>query len=313
LLIALVLLLQGGSSNAAFWKGPREQDFDRSETVNEYRNEIYAPSFLSLTRPVITSPPPTWVPYGSTFTLSYSGPKPTEVVLYDLGGVTHNYNIGHRAQQLRFTDANGVLTIQAPANSNIAPPSHYVVFLVSGMAYSKGAWVQVRPAPPTPPTTMPQDAEMVEALSNTFEPKGPKKNTFVVKDGAAATGNFAATAARGSGRAGFRARITNAGSTIGTISMRTVLSKLAGGKTCYGHVWLRSDKLPRVNVRVYQRTASGATKVAESTIHIASGYALRVIPEFTPPADGDYSIHFYMGGLGTGSVDVDDLEIYCKK
>jgi len=303
----------GGSSNAAFWKGARPQDFDRSPTVNEFRNEIFSPSFLSLTRPVITSPPPTWVPYGSSFTLGYSGPKPTEVVLYDLGGVTHNYNIGHRAQQLRFTDSAGVLTIQAPANSNIAPPSHYVVFLVSGMAYSKGAWVQVRPAPPASPTTMPQDVELVEALSNTFEPNGPKKNTFVAKDGAAATGSFASTAARGAGRAGFRAQITNAGSKIGSISMRTVMAKLFGGKTCYAHVWLRAEKVPSVNVRVYQKTASGVNKVAENTINIADSYTLRVIPEFTPPADGDYSIHFYMGGSGTGSVDVDDMEVYCKK
>jgi hypothetical protein len=60
--------------------------------------EVYHPPHLFQgNAPRITTPPPTFTPYGSSFEVGYAFDSPAEVtavVLHNAGGVTHNYAIG---------------------------------------------------------------------------------------------------------------------------------------------------------------------------------------------------------------------------
>jgi hypothetical protein len=313
--------VQAGSSNGAFFKTSTPALFDRTKLgVNEYRMEVYTPPYMfSSNRPRFLTQPPTFAPYGSSFTVDYLLPQGgdiTGVVLQDLGGVTHNYGIGHRAQLLSYTarKANatcGTLTIQAPANSNIAPPAHYVLFLLSGTTYSRGAWVQVKPAVPSVPTTIPNSAVYVPELSSTFEgTTGYKVSTW---GGAKGQSNLRSGAARGSGRAGFRANITVSGSSIGTVSLRSRPVALRAWKPCYMHVWMRSSSARSVEVALVEANGSTFTPVVRNPIRVTRGWSLRVVPEMKPRKDGNFAVHINMGNSGPGTVDVDDIEVYCER
>ena len=47
------------------------------------------------------------------------------------GAVTHSFDEDQRFLSLSFTAGTGMLTIQAPANANLAPPGYYMLFLVN--------------------------------------------------------------------------------------------------------------------------------------------------------------------------------------
>ncbi|MFI6499585.1 galactose oxidase-like domain-containing protein [Nonomuraea typhae] len=96
----------------------------------EKRAEIYAPPYLFAgPRPVITSAPPTWT-YGSAQNLGVS----TDVdraVLIRLGSVTHSFDMGQRAVRLPITASSpGSTTVLAPPDRRVAPPGHYMVFVL---------------------------------------------------------------------------------------------------------------------------------------------------------------------------------------
>ena len=47
-----------------------------------------------------------------------------------LGSVTHAIDMDQRLVPLAFTVGSGSLSVQAPANANLAPPGHYMLFIV---------------------------------------------------------------------------------------------------------------------------------------------------------------------------------------
>jgi hypothetical protein len=47
-----------------------------------------------------------------------------------LGAVTHAFNENQRFLQLPFATGSGTLTVQAPANANLAPPGYYMLFIL---------------------------------------------------------------------------------------------------------------------------------------------------------------------------------------
>jgi hypothetical protein len=101
----------------------------------EHRVEIYSPPYLSAgPRPVITLAPQT-LGYNAQFSVSVAGVPGTSIsraVLVRLGSVTHGFNMNQRTVQLNVV-ASGTtsLTLQAPPNANVAPPGHYMLFLLS--------------------------------------------------------------------------------------------------------------------------------------------------------------------------------------
>jgi hypothetical protein len=99
--------------------------------------EMFSPPYLfnqdgSLaTRPTISSAPVS-VAYGTSFQISSpEAAAISSVALVRLGSVTHSFNTTQLRVPLAFTvDATGSLSATAPANGSIAPPGHYMLFLV---------------------------------------------------------------------------------------------------------------------------------------------------------------------------------------
>jgi hypothetical protein len=98
--------------------------------------EIFSPPYLFQSdgtlapRPTIDSAP-TSTTYGAQFGVGTGSPASIrKVALVRLGAVTHSDNMEQRYVPLTFTAGTTTLTATAPANSNIAPPGIYMLFLV---------------------------------------------------------------------------------------------------------------------------------------------------------------------------------------
>jgi fibronectin type 3 domain-containing protein len=104
---------------------------DGSLMPNETTSEIFSPPYLHKgPRPAIATAPDR-LRYGSTFTIDTPDiDRITKVTLIRTGSVTHGLNMDQRYQELSFTKQDGHLEIDAPANSNLAPPGVYYVFLI---------------------------------------------------------------------------------------------------------------------------------------------------------------------------------------
>jgi predicted phage tail protein len=106
---------------------------DGSLMPNEQTAEIFSPPYLNQgARPTITSAP-TRMQYGTSFTVDTpDADSIAKVALIRTGSVTHGLNMDQRYMEATFTKQSGKLVIDAPANSNLAPPGVYYVFLVNG-------------------------------------------------------------------------------------------------------------------------------------------------------------------------------------
>ena len=99
--------------------------------VDQPSGEIYSPPYLFKgPRPAIASAP-TSIPYATAFFVSTpDGGRTGAVSLVRLGTVTHAFNENQRFVPLTFQPSPGGLTVQAPATANLAPPGHYMLFIV---------------------------------------------------------------------------------------------------------------------------------------------------------------------------------------
>jgi hypothetical protein len=101
--------------------------------VNQLEAELFSPPYLFKgPRPTIASVPDQ-IQYGTPFIV----PTPdaasiASVSLIRPGAVTHAFDEDQRFLSLAFTAGSGSLTIQAPANANLAPPGYYMLFIVNG-------------------------------------------------------------------------------------------------------------------------------------------------------------------------------------
>jgi hypothetical protein len=95
--------------------------------------EIYSPPYLFKgARPSITSAPSS-VKYGQVFQVAtLDVANIGQVTWIRLSSVTHSFNQNQRLNHLQFAQTTGGLNITAPANANLAPPGHYMLFLVNG-------------------------------------------------------------------------------------------------------------------------------------------------------------------------------------
>jgi hypothetical protein len=96
--------------------------------------EIFSPPYLfNGPRPKINSVSSSSVKVGQTFNVSTpDAASINQITLIRLGSVTHAFNQNQRLNHLQFTPISGGLQVTAPANSNLAPPGHYMLFLVNG-------------------------------------------------------------------------------------------------------------------------------------------------------------------------------------
>jgi len=100
--------------------------------VNQTQAQIFSPPYLFKgNRPTIAGAPDT-LQYGAAF--SVQTPDSASIASVSLirpGAATHGFDEDQRFLPLSFSAASGVLTIQAPANANLAPPGYYMLFLVN--------------------------------------------------------------------------------------------------------------------------------------------------------------------------------------
>jgi len=101
----------------------------------EVRMEIYSPDYLQQgPRPTIVSAPAT-ITYDQTFSVRFlegEGLGVASVSFIRLSAVTHAYNSAQRYVPLSFDVlAPEEIQVVAPANPNVAPPGHYLLFVTS--------------------------------------------------------------------------------------------------------------------------------------------------------------------------------------
>ena len=117
-------VLHTGSGDALNADGP---------APNELNAELFSPPYLFRgERPVISSAPAN-VTVGTTFSVGTPDPAAiTQISLIGLGSVTHAMDQGQRFMWLTFSRQAGAVTVTAPDSRNIAPPGHYLLFLLNG-------------------------------------------------------------------------------------------------------------------------------------------------------------------------------------
>ena len=101
------------------------------EPTDQLSSEFFSPPYLFRgPRPVITSAPSV-LSYGQSFTIQTPDvARIASVSLVRFGNVTHAFNSGQRYLPLSFTANGNSLNVTAPANSNLAPPGYYMLFVV---------------------------------------------------------------------------------------------------------------------------------------------------------------------------------------
>ncbi len=113
--------------------------------------EIFSPPYLFKgARPRITSAPGA-VPYGSSFTVGTPDTDVAKAVLVAPGATTHANDMHQRLVPLAVTPTAGGLQLTAPATTAIAPPGHYMLFLVDSAGVpSVARFVRLSTTAPAP-------------------------------------------------------------------------------------------------------------------------------------------------------------------
>jgi galactose oxidase len=121
---------------------------------DNFNAEIYSPPYLfnpdgspvTSSRPIITSAPTSSVGYGSNFQLTVQNVAAgtAQVLWIRIGSVTHAINMNQRLNHLAASQSGQTLTVTAPANANLAPPGHYLLFVLNANGVpSVGTIVQI--------------------------------------------------------------------------------------------------------------------------------------------------------------------------
>ncbi|MCU1306221.1 MAG: Kelch domain protein [Acidobacteriaceae bacterium] len=112
--------------------------------------EIYSPPYLfNGPRPTISSAPTT-IGYGQQFAVNTpDAANIAQVSFIRLGSVTHSFDMNQRFMRLTFTPTATGLNVTAPADPNIAPPGHYMMFLLFANGVpSTASIIQIATSPP---------------------------------------------------------------------------------------------------------------------------------------------------------------------
>ena len=121
---------------------------DDGPAVNYTQGQVFSPPYLFKgPRPAISSTPGT-LQYGAPFTVQTPDADTINTVsVIRLGAVTHAFDEDQRYLSLSFTAGAGMLTVQAPANANLAPPGYYMLFLVNNAGVPSVAQFVRLPSP----------------------------------------------------------------------------------------------------------------------------------------------------------------------
>jgi hypothetical protein len=111
------------------------ENFDpdtRTNDVDQFNAELYSPPYLFRgPRPTISSTQVN-LAYGSSFTVGTPDAGAiAKVTIVRLSSVTHSFDQNQRFMALTFQATSSGVTVNAPASPNLAPPGHYLLFLVN--------------------------------------------------------------------------------------------------------------------------------------------------------------------------------------
>jgi galactose oxidase len=123
--------------------------------------QVFSPPYLFRgARPVITSAPDV-LNYGQGFMISTAeAASIAQVTLVRLPSVTHAFDQNQRFFRMSFQAGSESLAVTAPTQPNLAPPGHYMMFLVNSQGVPSVAKI-IRlggSAPPPPPPPPPSGA-----------------------------------------------------------------------------------------------------------------------------------------------------------
>ena len=110
---------------------------------NNYRTaEVFSPPYLFKGARPTMSGVPSGIAYGQRFSVQTADAASiSKVTLIRLGSVTHAFDMNQRLNTLSFTPTATGLDITPPANGNLAPPGHYMLFIVKNGVPSVGSVV----------------------------------------------------------------------------------------------------------------------------------------------------------------------------
>jgi hypothetical protein len=121
--------------------------------------ELYSPPYLFAgARPTITSAPAAVSRAQSFFVATPDAASIAKVRWIRLPSVTHAFDMNQRINTLSFSQAAGGLTVVPPSDPNLAPPGHYMLFILYGNGVPSVARIvgldsgTPPPAPPLAPT-----------------------------------------------------------------------------------------------------------------------------------------------------------------
>jgi galactose oxidase len=99
----------------------------------ELSAELFSPPYLFRgPRPEIASSPAA-IAYGERFFVgSEDAGQVLRATLVRLGSVTHGFDQNQRLVELPVQRTAGGLTLTAPSSGRLAPPGHYLLFLLTG-------------------------------------------------------------------------------------------------------------------------------------------------------------------------------------
>jgi hypothetical protein len=106
--------------------------YDGLDNAGQDSAQIYSPSYLfNGARPTITSAPSATT-YGSTISVSTPDASSISAVnLVSLGTDTHQMDMNQHFVPLSFTTSNGSINVTMPSSSAVAPPGHYMLFILN--------------------------------------------------------------------------------------------------------------------------------------------------------------------------------------
>jgi hypothetical protein len=130
--------------------------------------EVFSPPYLFKgARPTMSAVPAS-IGYGQQFSVqSPDAANIKKVTLIRLPAPTHSFDQNQRLNNLSYTAGSGTLTITAPANANLAPPGHYMLFVVNGNGVpSVASILKIAASATSPPPPAPAPAVSSISPSN---------------------------------------------------------------------------------------------------------------------------------------------------
>jgi len=202
-----------------------------------YQTEIYSPPYLFKgARPSISSAP-TSASYGSPFFVGT--PDATSIAnvrLMRLAANTHAFDQNQRTVTVSFTQATGGLNLTAPSDPNLAPPGHYMLFLLNGSGVPSVAKIIMLggtappPPPPAAPTNLVATAASSTSITLTWADQSNNEDIFKIER-ALGTGAFSQVAAVGANVTTY----TDTGLAAGTSYSYRVRASNSGGDSSYSN------------------------------------------------------------------------------